>query len=165
MLDDAVLATGLHASPQVATDLHTRLTTFLFPFLVVLDDHLDRRLVQTFVATLAAILRWRNRSHGLLLSELGGYLSSPSHAPAGTKRLSNLLRSPRWSASLIGHFLSQQADARLAALEAIGEGALAIWDESVLEKPESISNPASTIHPPSRSSCRGCNGSGCSYSA
>ena len=138
MLDDAVLASGLHASPQVATDLHARLTTFLFPFLVVLDDHLDRRLVQTFVATLAAILRWRNRSHGLLLSELGGYLSSPSHAPAGTKRLSNLLRSPRWSASLIGHFLSQQADARLAALEAIGEGALAIWDESVLEKPESL---------------------------
>jgi hypothetical protein len=138
MLDDALLATGLHASPRVATDLHARLTTFLFPFLVVLDVHLDRRLVQTFLATLDAILRWRNRPHGLLLSELGGYLSPPSHAPAGTKRLSNLLRSPRWSAALIAQFLWQQADARLATLEAAGEGALAVWDESVLEKPESL---------------------------
>gem|GEM_PF-1451877 len=138
MLDDAVLATGIQASPQVATALYARLTIFLFPFLLALDADLDRRLVQTFVATLDAILRWRNRPHGLLLSELGGYLSSPSHAPAGTKRLSNLLRSPRWSAGLIAHFLWQQADARLAALEAAGEDALVVWDDSVLEKPESL---------------------------
>jgi len=35
MLDDAVLAPGLSASPQVAADLHARLTTLLFPFLSI----------------------------------------------------------------------------------------------------------------------------------
>lgn len=138
MLDEDILATGTSASSQVATALFARLTTFLFPLLLALDADLDRRLVQTFVATLEAILRWRNRAHGLLLSELGGYLSPPSHAPAGTKRLSNLLRSPRWSAAIISCFLWQQADARLSALEAAGEDALVVWDDSVLEKPESL---------------------------
>jgi hypothetical protein len=40
----------------------------------------------------------------LLLSELGAYLSSPHHAPAGTKRLSRLLHAPGWSSHLIEHF-------------------------------------------------------------
>ena len=111
---------------------------FLFPLSTLLDARLDRRLVRTFVATVAAIIRWRNRPHGLLLSELGGYLSSPAHAPAGTKRLSNLLRSPKWSASLIADWLWQQADTHLATLEAADEAALVAWDESVLEKPESL---------------------------
>jgi len=35
MLDDAALAASLPASPQVATDLHARLTTFLFPLLSI----------------------------------------------------------------------------------------------------------------------------------
>ncbi len=48
------------------------------------------------------------------------------------------MRSPRWSAALIAQFLSQQAETRLATLEAAGEGALAVWDESVLEKFESL---------------------------
>src|SRR5690348_6675856 len=68
---------------------------------------------------------------------MGGYLLSPAQAPAGTKRLSNLLRSPKWQAPLIARFLWQHADTRLAALETEGQPAYVAWDESVLEKPES----------------------------
>jgi hypothetical protein len=138
LVDDALLATGAQAAPQVAAILHQRLVAFLFPLSTLLDAQIDRRLVRTFVATVAAIIRWRNRPHGLLLSELGGYLSPPEHAPAGTKRLSNLLRSPKWSASLIADWLWQQADVRLATLEAADAVTLAVWDESVLEKPERL---------------------------
>ena len=73
-MDDAALATGLQASPQVAHALRQRLTAFLAPLLVPLDVALDRRLVRTFAASIDAMIRWRNRAHGLLLSELGGYL-------------------------------------------------------------------------------------------
>ena len=58
--------------------------------------------------------------------------------PAGTKRLSNLLRSSKWSHTLLERFLWYRADRELVQLEGRGELALAIWDESVLEKPESI---------------------------
>jgi hypothetical protein len=105
-----------------------------------LDQQLDRRLVSTFLATLIAIVQWRNRAHGLLLSELGAYLVTPEQAPAGTKRLSNLLRSPRWTASLIADWLWQQAEARVQVLLEAGEQAFLIWDGSVLEKPETINN-------------------------
>jgi hypothetical protein len=137
VMDDAVLAAGAQAAPQVAAALRQRLVTFLLPLSLALDAQIDRRLVRTFVATVEAMIRWRNRAHGLLLSELGGYLLAPEHAPAGTKRLSNLLRSPRWSATLIADWLWRQADTRLTALEAAEADALAIWDESVIEKPES----------------------------
>jgi len=69
---------------------------------------------------------------------LGGELLGPAHAPAGTKRLSNLLRSRKWSASLIANFLWQQAQARVQAWQASDEAYLLIWDDSVLEKPESL---------------------------
>jgi hypothetical protein len=49
----------------------------------------------------------------LLLSELGAYLLCPDQAPAGTKRLSNLLRSSRWCATLIADWLWQQTEARV----------------------------------------------------
>lgn len=137
MVDDAVFTTGVQASPAIAVALRQRLGGFLAPLLVVLDAQLDCRLVCTFAASIEAIVRWRNRAQGLLLSELGGYLLSPDHAPAGTKRLSNLLRSSKWSAALIAQFLWQQADARRATLETNGEAVLAVWDESVVEKPES----------------------------
>jgi hypothetical protein len=138
VMDDAVLAIGAQAAPQVAAALHQRLVAFLLPQSLVLDAQVDRRLVRTFVATVEAMIRWRNRAHGLLLSELGGYLLAPEHAPAGTKRLSNLLHSPKWSATLITDWLWQQADARRTAIEAADEDALTIWDESVIEKPESL---------------------------
>ena len=82
------------------------------PLLALLDACLDVRLVRTFLATVETILAFRNRAHGLLLSELGAYLLGPHQAPAGTKRLSNLLRSSKWSADLIGQYLWHQAKHR-----------------------------------------------------
>ena len=117
--------------------MSARFDRFLAPLVGQLDRRLDRRLVRTFVATVRLFLEIRHRACGLLLSELGGYLVSPAHAPAGTKRLSNLLRSTRWSHRVLERFLWRQATARLAELETAGRDALAVWDESVLEKPDS----------------------------
>ena len=98
---------------------------------------MDVRLVRTLAATVETILVFRHRAYGLLLSELGAFLLDPAHAPAGTKRLSNLLRSCHWTAAIVERFLFEQADARLATLEANGEAALLLWDTSVQEKVES----------------------------
>jgi hypothetical protein len=111
---------------------------FLKPLLVELNRRMDRRLVQTFLGMVMVIVIHRHSRCGLLLSELGGYLLSPWQAPAGTKRLSRLLHSPHWEAEVIEDFLWQEADERVTALTSGGETALVIWDESVLEKPESL---------------------------
>lgn len=116
-----------------------RLYDFLRSLLVELDANLDRRLVETFLALVMVILIHRHRNQGLLLSELGSYLLEPEHAPAGTKRLSNLLRSHNWSGQMIEQYLWQQADSRVDELQRSGKLILAIWDESVIEKPESLS--------------------------
>ncbi len=129
---------GLQASPAVAQSRRGQLTTFVHPLLSWLDARLDLRLVHTFLATLHVLLEFRHRNNGLLLSELGAYLASPAHAKARTKRLSTLVRSARWSAQLIEHFLWSQAENRLATLEQAGEEGLRLGDESVIEKPESI---------------------------
>lgn len=118
--------------------LGDRLYGFLRSLLIELDAHLDRRLVETFLGLVMVLILHRHRNHGLLLSELGGYLLPPEHAPAGTKRLNNLLRSTNWGTGMIEQFIWQQADRRVAELSSAGETALAIWDESVLEKPESL---------------------------
>src|SRR4051794_10542114 len=129
------------ADQQVCQDQCQRLTQhlekFLEPLLEWLDAFLDKRLVRTFVRTIAAILTFRNQAQGLCLSELGSYILSPAQAPAGTKRLSNLLRSTKWGKELIDRYLFKQADKKLEEMERSGEQALCIWDGSVLEKPES----------------------------
>jgi len=122
---------------QMAQGLGAQLASFLFPLLVSLDAVLDKRLVRTFLQTIEVIISFRDRANGLVLSELGGYLETPDKAPAGTKRLSNLVRSCKWTAAIIEHFLWQRATQRLEQLQQAGEDGLAIWDESVLEKPES----------------------------
>jgi hypothetical protein len=127
----------LAESGLLAEDIRERLYQFLLPLLTLLDRHIDVRLVRTFWQAVETMLVFRNRAHGLLLSELGGYLLSPRHAPAGTKRLSNLLRCSKWSAALIEHFLWEQAKERQQTLAQQGDTALLLWDESVLEKPES----------------------------
>lgn len=93
--------------------------------------------MRTFLLTLVAMVRMRHNRYGLLLSELGAHMISPDRAPAGTKRLSNLLRSSKWSHTLLEAFL--------CGVGRRWRGALAIWDESVLEKPESIAPEGS--HP------------------
>jgi hypothetical protein len=125
-------------SCRLSEELSRRLEGFVASLLLSLDDRIDKRLVRTFYRTLQVVVMFRNRSAGLLLSELGAYILSPAQAPAGTKRLSNLLRSRKWHCGLIEGFLWQQAGDRVTELDEAGELALAVWDESVLEKSESI---------------------------
>jgi hypothetical protein len=114
------------------------LAGFVASLLVLLDEKLDKRLVGTFERTLQAIVELRHNRYGLLLSELGGYILTPAQAPAGTKRLSNLLRSKRWQYKVISRFLWQRASRYVDELAEAGKSALLIWDESVIEKAESI---------------------------
>ena len=122
---------------RLSNQLSQQLATFLSPFLNQLDRLLDRRLVETLHRLVQTIILFRHQSHGLLLSELGGYLLSPEQAPAGTKRISNLLRSRQWDFGLIETFLWHQGSEQLQELTQAGQTALCLWDESVLEKPES----------------------------
>ena len=117
-----------------AQELATALEMFVEELLVGLDRLLDKRLVETFERTLRAILMFRHSLQGLLLSELGGYILSPAQAPAGTKRLSNLLRSAKWSGQVIEDFLWQRAQRATKGQATVYIG----WDESVVEKPESL---------------------------
>ena len=111
-------------SPAVAEDSRERLYQFLCPLLMVLDCSIDVRLVRTFWQAIETMILFRNRAHGLLLSELGGYLLSPEHAPAGTKRLSNLFRCDKWAGDLISDFVWKQAQERQRQLQ---EGAIFVW--------------------------------------
>ena len=110
----------------------------LWPLLVGMKQRVDRRLVRTFLGLVMVILMHRHRSHGLLLSELGGYLLEPGQCQAGTKRISNLLHSQTWEAAMIEGDLWQRGTQRVEELQAQGERPLVLWDESVLEKPESL---------------------------
>src|SRR5258708_23253407 len=83
----------------ISAQAHADLLAFLAPFLSDLDHHLDARLVRTAATTVAACLRFRERHFGLVLSELGAYITSGAHAPAGTTRLSNLPRSSHCTAT------------------------------------------------------------------
>ena len=131
MLDSAT-------SANRSQDLSNQLEGFISPLLQWLDAQIDKRLVRVFLLTLQAILMLRHTKYGLLLSELGAYILNADQAPAGTKRLSNLLRSPKWTCSLIERFLWHRAEEHLDTLVAADKTALVIWDESVIEKPESI---------------------------
>ena len=94
------------------------LQSFIGPLEQWLDQQIDRRLVRTFFLALVAIVRLRHSRSGLLLSELGSHILSPAQAPAGTKRLSNLLRSPKWSHTLLEEFLRHRAEQSLSHLAA-----------------------------------------------
>src|SRR5687768_1246152 len=125
---------GQEASQAVSEQL----VEFVRPLLGELDARLDKRLVRTFLGLLQVILVLRHNRYGLLLSELGSYLLGGAHAPAGTKRISNLLRSKRWDHEIVESYLWQQAHQRVQALSSQDHAALVVWDESVIEKPESI---------------------------
>lgn len=136
--DDALYGQGLRASEAVSAHLRAGLSAFLSPLLESVDAVVDARLVRTLQRTVESILIFRNRAHGLLLSELGGYLMPPHQAPAGTKRLSNLLRSRKWGYALIENFLWENARKRHEEIAESGDDPLLVWDDSVIEKPESI---------------------------
>ncbi len=124
---------------QGASEILThRYFLFVAPFLAQLHQLLDRRLVQTFFDLLVVILIHRHRQQGLLLSELGGHLLGNDCAPAGTKRIASLLHSPRWQASLIEDQLWAQGDEKVAACQQAQQDSYVIWDESEIEKAESL---------------------------
>ena len=117
---------GHEAGRKQGQEVANLLQSFLGPLEQWLDRRIDRRLVRTFFLALAAIVRLRNSRSGLLLSELGAHILSPARAPAGTKRLSNLLRSPKWSHTLLEEFLRDRAEQSLSRLEQRDELALAM---------------------------------------
>lgn len=126
---------GSALQSQVLSDLCYR---FIRPLLGDLATRMDRRLVQTFLDLLQVIVVNRHRNNGLLLSELGGFLLGAEHAPAGTKRISNLLASTDWQATVVEDYLWQQADQAIDQRLAPRDEVYAIWDESVIEKSESL---------------------------
>jgi hypothetical protein len=78
-----------------------------------LSHILDRRLVQTFFDLLMVIIIQRHRNQGLLLSELGGQLLGMGCAPAGTKRIAQLIHSPKWLAQLLEDWMWAQGDQKV----------------------------------------------------
>jgi hypothetical protein len=107
------------------------------PLLRELDQGLDKRLIRTFVQAIEAILTFRDRINGLLLSQLGSYLD-PLGKGGGTKRLSRLLHSAKWTAAIIDRFLWWRARQQVEQWESQGEEGLLIWASLVWEKPESL---------------------------
>ncbi|MCB0635760.1 MAG: transposase [Lewinella sp.] len=120
-----------------AVNILHRLDCYTSELRVQLDVVLDRRLVQTFFNLAAIILMFRERRMGLLLSELGSYLCGSGKGPAGTKRLSNLLRSKKWTSKFIDDYFFAQAMQGVTELTQAGKRALLLWDDSRVEKHES----------------------------
>lgn len=124
-------------TPKLSSFLLRQISTFLSPVESTLDQKIDKRLVRTFFDLFVSILIFRHSKMGLLLSELGAYICGPAHAPAGTKRISNLLRSKKWTAEVIDQYLFDRTRHRVSQLEEQGKRPLMLWDDSRLEKPES----------------------------
>lgn len=137
MYHDAKRPVGPQADLRLAATMQQQLRSFLRPIGDRLAHLLDIRLVLTALELVQAILTHRHTKLGLLLSELGGYLLDPAHAPAGTKRISNLIHAAGWRADDIRAVVWAQADARVRELQAAGDEVLVVWDGSVWEKPES----------------------------
>jgi hypothetical protein len=109
-----------------------------FKFVVPLLRDLNQRLVQTVLDLILVIVMHRHRNHGLILSELGEHLMGAAPAPAGGKRIANLLHSARWSGTGVEDFLWRQAEPQIQELPTTEQPAYALWAASVLEKPESV---------------------------
>lgn len=123
--------------PNAGTFLLQRIELYSRQIRQDLDDQIDKRLVNTFLELFGIILIFRNRAMGLLLTELGGFLTGFDHAPAGTKRISNLLRSKKWSSDLIDNQLFARAKERVTQICEQGKRPLMLWDDSRIEKHES----------------------------
>jgi Transposase DDE domain len=123
---------------EKSKEVEKELVKMLWPVLREMKQRVDRRLVKTFLGLVFAIVMHRHRNNGLLLSELGGYLLGSEQCQAGTKRISNLVHSKKWETGVIEEFLWQRGTERVAELWKQGERPLVVWDESVLEKPESL---------------------------
>ncbi|MEI8165808.1 MAG: hypothetical protein WCG26_05495 [Chloroflexales bacterium] len=131
MRHDANVQAGSQADPRLAATMQQLLRQFLRPIGDRLAHLLAIRLVLTALDLVQAILIHRHTKLGLRLSELGGYLLGPEHAPAGTKRISNLLHAPGWRADAIRAVVWSQTDARVRELQTAGAEGLVVWDGSV----------------------------------
>lgn len=123
--------------PKAASFLLHQVDRYTRQIRLDLDTAMDSRLVATFFNLFVIILMFRERRMGLLLSELGGYLCGHDKAPAGTKRISNLLRSKKWTASFIDDHFFERSVERIAAMTASSKRPLMLWDDSRVEKHES----------------------------
>lgn len=65
-------------------------------------------------------------------------LLGAGRAPAGTKRIDRLLKSPRWQAAQLLDFLWDKGEEAVQRLMHPQDDIYVIWDESVIEKPESL---------------------------
>ena len=140
------------ASESNRSFLLLKVSQYLSPISQLLDMKLDRRLVDTFQNLFLSMLLHRDRHMGLLLSELGGFILGHDRAPAGTKRISNLLRSKKWCHSLIDDYLFSKGKRRIAEMYNSGTRPLLLWDDSVVEKPESWLSEGLCSVPSSKSS-------------
>lgn len=137
MFKDKAECLRTQRAQQISGCLERELLDFSRAMLADLDRRLDRRLVQTFFELLIALIQHRHRNEGGWMSELGSYLV-PENAEAGKKRIQKLLYSRKWDSQLLEAHLWQQGDRKVAEGEQAGETRLVIWDESVIEKPESL---------------------------
>jgi hypothetical protein len=138
MLKDTLSQAEKQEAQEKCWEILTLCVQFLTPVLAKLNKQMDIRLVNTFLDLFRVMVIHRDRHQGLILSELGGELLGEGHAPAGSKRIGNLLRSKRWKAAQIDEELWQQGDAKVEQLNCANDEALVIWDESEIEKPESL---------------------------
>jgi hypothetical protein len=130
--------TSKREKAQEGRELENRCWEYLKPVLEELHRKVDRRLVKTLLDLVLVILMHRNRNSGLLLSELGDHLLGGGRGPAGVKRIASLVHSVRWKSSLIVNYLWKRADEKVRELMEKEEAVYVIWDESVLEKSESL---------------------------
>ena len=133
-LQDTVKPKKVH---NASSFLLRKAEQYLDPIERALDAHIDKRLVRTFYNLFISILIFRHTKMGLLLSELGAYICGPAHAPAGTKRISNLLRCKKWTHHLIDDYLFARTKERIAKMHTQHQRPLLLWDDSRIEKPES----------------------------
>jgi hypothetical protein len=130
--------TSKREKAQEGREMENRCWAYLQPVLEELHKKVDRRLVKTLLDLVLVILMHRHRNNGLLLSELGDHLLGGEQGPAGVKRIASLVHSMRWKSSLIVNYLWKCADEKVKALRETHKVVYAIWDESVLEKSESL---------------------------
>lgn len=123
---------------QEGRALENQCWAYLKPLLEELHRKVDRRLVKTLLDLVLVILMHRHRNNGLLLSELGDHLLGGERGPAGVKRIASLLHSGRWKSIWIVSYLWKRAEEKVKELKEQNEEAYVIWDESVLEKSESL---------------------------
>ena len=123
---------------QEGREVEERCWEYLKPLLEELHRKVDRRIVKTLLDLVLVILMHRNRSSGLLLSELGDHLVGGERGPAGVKRIASLVHSVRWKSTMIVNYLWKRADEKVKEMREQGEDIYVIWDESVLEKSESL---------------------------